>query len=312
MQKVKKKKQWWTAEHTKAFEEYYFSPDLPAYEKEKIFNNILFPAYMILAHNIVDRQSWHIAMRLTPEELINDLVAFADSIGPKYDPARNTSPSSFLYFCMQRECYHRWQKASKRKRPQVQEHPLPSEGEDVADPADLYSLEVYYADPENRPLHYSAVDDTEFQVEWRRWLRQWGGRVFEGKATELKMLNYMLDLDFGGVEVGRHRGGIYNMLAERFAVSAPTLRLFIERLKFVSHDLYKYYYLHNQMPSPHKIKRPTKLRLLQAREERAKKRLIAGGQKKWLPAQTTGSRGYYSIAAMDWISRLADCSTAHW
>lgn len=275
VKKDKKKKQWWGPAHDKAFHDYYFNVDISAEEKEHIFNNILFPAYEILARNIVANNQWHIPLRITADDLMVNLIVFAHRTAPKYNADKNTPPSSFLYLCMQRDCYNKWRNANKRMSKMMQEQSFNDESENAMDPTDLKSYQDFMENPDNRPEHYSAVDDIEFQVEWKKWLRQWGGRVFEGRTTELKMLNYMLDLDFSGVEVGRHRGGIYNMLAEKFKVSSPTLRLFISRMRLVSKDLYGYYYQNNKMPSPHQIQRPTKLRLLQENEERAKKKLIA-------------------------------------
>jgi len=86
---------WWNTELDVAFDKYYdlgyYSGSVSMSEKEYLFSDILYPAFKVLASSIIVNNNWHEILHCSQDDLMNDVVAFAWSIGPTFKNTRKAS-----------------------------------------------------------------------------------------------------------------------------------------------------------------------------------------------------------------------------
>jgi hypothetical protein len=159
------KKKWWTTFHDDAFDDYYFNPrGLSDYDKEAIFTDVLYPAFKVLAFKITENNDWHVPMRISKEDLHEELVRFANAQAPTWTAAGGAARSSYLNLIMNRHCYQTWRLAKNRTDKELIEN---LNDVDDASVTDTIAVSEY----ESTMSENSLIGDSEYVELCINWWR---------------------------------------------------------------------------------------------------------------------------------------------
>lgn len=238
------KKHWWTEEHNKAFMKWTFDTTLSDYDRDKLFEDILYPVFTILARSIVQNSSWHIPMRITAEDLLFDIIAFmaekAHTFKENGGVKGKINISSYLYFIANRYVYQKWRLAKAR----VNKEPISLNeetegvqfGESVAD----YKLE----DSINQEIN---AEFYELLLDWWR-----------DNINKLRGINYIVR-DYGlliindianeyEIQVGNAKLPFIDIISKKHNVVRGKISRAINVIRKINRTIYKYYIKNNEIP----------------------------------------------------------------
>lgn len=107
------KTHWWNEIHDSAFD-LYFDKNTPQQDKFKIFEEIVYPAFKIIATSLQTNQNWD-DIGFTWSELTQEIITFAVDAIQKYpyNPKFGAARSSYVQLIMKRRI---WGKGNEHKK----------------------------------------------------------------------------------------------------------------------------------------------------------------------------------------------------
>lgn len=225
MPKQRTRKVYFNKDVQNAIIEFNNLPDTSFYKKEKLFNELIYPAFLKLAENLINMNSWKFnGYETTFDDLQSDVVSFLYSKLSGYDPKKGKAYSYFTIICKNYLTQQSKELAEKFNR---------NAELDLLDVERDISTEISIKD------YKESISD--FTQEWCYWIDE-NIHMYFKSDRDLRIADSVIHIIKNAEDLDIYnKKMIYVLIRERADVKTQKITKVIKRLRKVYFEMFNEY-----------------------------------------------------------------------